>query len=127
MRGDETTGELSRPWVPLTAGELTRRRAAQRRRRRQRRIATVAGLIALAVAAIAVARSHVGGSGSRAAQARSAGASRHHRHSGQAYGEKRHAASPTVRAQGHADQVDVNRVLAYTSYVRLLPHRRRDV
>lgn len=123
MRGDEQMQDPGGPWVPLSTTELRARRAAQRRRRRQHRVAFLTGLIVLvAVAAIALARGHGRGAPNKVAgQAGTVGGQ--HRHDARA----RAHASRLMRAQAAEAARETNRVLAYTSYVRLLPHRSRDV
>ncbi len=109
----------------LSSGELATRRVAWRRRRRRRRVALLAGIVLLLAAAFALARGATGGGGAgapRSAAARSA----------PSRGPSPPARSPArlpraVRHRGANQARPVHRVLAYTSYVQLAGHRRRDV
>jgi peptidoglycan/xylan/chitin deacetylase (PgdA/CDA1 family) len=102
-------------------------------------MATVVGLVVLAAAAIAFARSNGPGSDRGAGgEARAAVGGGHGAGAGQANGGANVSGGATVngagplgagilRAEVSAEGHDVNRVLAYTPYARLLTHGRRDV
>ncbi len=109
--------------MPLSTGELKARRAAQRRRSRQHRLAFLAGLIVLvAVATIALANGHSHGLTSRVAGQTSAVGGQHH---GDAPAKAR--TTHALQAEDASAARETNSVLGYTSYVRLLAHRHRDV
>ncbi|MGO9751091.1 MAG: polysaccharide deacetylase family protein [Solirubrobacteraceae bacterium] len=109
----------SRP--PLSAGELSARRAALRRGRTQRRrtaLAAVLSVIVIVILIAALASSGGKGTGRHAAPSRVAAAG--------ARTVVRSAPRNGVAQVGN-QALSVDRVLGYTSYVQLAGHRRPDV
>jgi peptidoglycan/xylan/chitin deacetylase (PgdA/CDA1 family) len=113
--------------VLLSAGQLSARRSASRRHRRRRRVALFSILVVLAVVVFLVAQG--GGAG---AQHGLATAPRPGPGSGSGSGTGSGAAAPahlsrTVRHHAANQRRQVDRVLAYTSYVQVAEGHRRDV
>jgi peptidoglycan-N-acetylglucosamine deacetylase len=106
--------------LPLTAGQLSERRAAWRRRRRQRRLGLAAVLVLAAVTVPAVAL--VRGGHSRGPMPVT-----HASVDGSNSDGPRYAVSATANAHSTNPYGSVDAVLRYSSYVRLGTGRRRDV
>jgi peptidoglycan/xylan/chitin deacetylase (PgdA/CDA1 family) len=119
---DEAHEDARRPrYSPLSPGELSARRAAWRRRRTRRRWAIA--LVVLAAGGVAIAA--VGLAGGSSALHRYAAVSRPV--SGGAHRSISGRRLRVVRPQAGNDAQAVDRVLRYTSYVRLAGRRRREV
>ena len=118
---DEAREDRRRPPVsPLSAGELSARRAAWRRRRTRRRRVALVGVLATVALVFAVVVLSGGRSGGGRTVALSSPAS-----AGARSVAPSRQRSVRLRAGGQALFVD--RVLAYTSYVQLAGRRRREV
>jgi peptidoglycan/xylan/chitin deacetylase (PgdA/CDA1 family) len=129
MRSDTRVDQAGRPWVPLSAGQLTARRALKRRQRRRRR-AAVLGMMAVVIAAVVLVGVSTGGNGQTgAAEGRAAVRADHGQHAA-------HSRTPagvhppladSIADRGASQHRQAGKVLAYTPYVRLAGHRRRDI
>ena len=127
MRGDNSIDEVGGPWVPLSPGQLTARRAAQRRQRRRRRMTTLAMMVVVVVAVVLVGVTSGGGSRTAAGAGRPAVAGQRHGSGAGSAHRARSQVPDSVNDLGVLEHKQVGGVLAYTPYVRLTTRRRRDL
>jgi peptidoglycan/xylan/chitin deacetylase (PgdA/CDA1 family) len=111
--------------VPLSAGQLSARRALKRRQRRRRRVAVVAMTMVVAAAALLVGVSTGGNGRTGAAEGRAAVRADHGKSAASSRAHPR--LTEPLQDQAELEHRQVGRVLAYTPYVRLAGRRRRDV